>query len=209
MCPARPKCWERLSRVSRAVIPTTWRQSGLSSSRAGPGGSWYSDIGGVPLLNLYKACGRKIISWCAWSRHGLPGEPVRGMLIEAVETGFSTTVEARSGELQFLSDNSVAYRAHEAHAFAVILSLHLSMRLCAAQTRPHGEKLRLMKEKLFLLLRSCSKINSNDVMLNNIVYTFLATCLLFRVVIQGLQRASRRAYREMNIVISIVLSYSR
>jgi putative transposase len=62
-------------------------------------------------------CDREIISWRAWSGRGLPGEPVREMLIEAVETRFGT-VEACSGGLQFLSDNGGAYRAHETHAVA-------------------------------------------------------------------------------------------
>lgn len=62
-------------------------------------------------------CDREIIAWRAWSGRGLPGEPVREMLIEAVEARFGN-VEACSGDLQFLSDNGGAYRAHETHAVA-------------------------------------------------------------------------------------------
>lgn len=67
-------------------------------------------------------CDREIISWRAWSGRGLPGEPVREMLIEAVEARFGN-VEACSGTLQFLSDNGGAYRAHETHAVARELGL--------------------------------------------------------------------------------------
>ena len=47
----------------------------------------------------------------------MPGEPAREMLIEAVGTRFGT-VEACSGELQFLSDDSSASHAHETQAIA-------------------------------------------------------------------------------------------
>ena len=36
-------------------------------------------------------CDREIISWRAWSRRSLPGEPVREMLIEAVEARFENS----------------------------------------------------------------------------------------------------------------------
>jgi transposase InsO family protein len=67
-------------------------------------------------------CDREIIAWRAWSGRGLPGEPVREMLIEAVEARFGN-VEACSTSLQFLSDNGGAYRAHETHAVARQLGL--------------------------------------------------------------------------------------
>lgn len=67
-------------------------------------------------------CDREIIAWRAWAGRGLPGEPVRDMLIEAVEARFGS-VEACPSKLQFLADNGGAYRAHETHAIARQLGL--------------------------------------------------------------------------------------
>ena len=51
-------------------------------------------------------CDREILAWRAWQGKGLPGEPVRDMLVEAVERRFGT-VEAipQACELEFLTDN--------------------------------------------------------------------------------------------------------
>ena len=38
-------------------------------------------------------CDRETISWRAWSGHGLPVEPVREMLIEAVKTRFGALIQ--------------------------------------------------------------------------------------------------------------------
>lgn len=62
-------------------------------------------------------CDREIIAWRAWIGRGLPGEPVRDMMIEAVETRFGSTDE-RAVTLEFLSDNGGAFRAIETHALA-------------------------------------------------------------------------------------------
>lgn len=35
-------------------------------------------------------CDREIMAWLAWKGKGLPGEPVREMLIEAVERRFGS-----------------------------------------------------------------------------------------------------------------------
>ena len=84
-------------------------------------------------------CDREIIAWRAWSGRGLPGEPVREMLIEAVETRFGT-VEACSGELQFLSDNGGAYRAHETHAVARELGITpIHTPVCSPQSNGMAE----------------------------------------------------------------------
>ena len=84
-------------------------------------------------------CDREIIAWRAWSGRGLPGEPVREMLIEAVETRFGT-VEACSGELQFLSDNGGAYRAHETHAVARKLGITpIHTPVCSPQSNGMAE----------------------------------------------------------------------
>lgn len=84
-------------------------------------------------------CDREIISWRAWSGRGLPGEPVREMLIEAVETRFGT-VEACSSKLQFLSDNGGAYRAHETHAVARQLGITpIHTPVCSPQSNGMAE----------------------------------------------------------------------
>ena len=84
-------------------------------------------------------CDREIISWRAWPGRGLPGEPVREMLIEAVEARFGA-VEACSSELQFLSDNGGAYRAHETHAIARQLGLTpIHTPVCSPQSNGMAE----------------------------------------------------------------------
>jgi putative transposase len=67
-------------------------------------------------------CDREIIAWRAWAGRGLPGEPVREMLIEAVEARFGN-VDACPTTLQLLSDNGGTYRAHETHAIVRQLGL--------------------------------------------------------------------------------------
>jgi putative transposase len=62
-------------------------------------------------------CDREIIAWRAWSGRGLPGEPVRDMMIEAVEARFGGADE-EAITVEFLSDNGGAFRANEAHALA-------------------------------------------------------------------------------------------
>jgi transposase InsO family protein len=62
-------------------------------------------------------CDREIIAWRAWIGRGLPGEPVRDMMIEAVEARFGSTDE-RAITLEFLSDNGGAFRAIETDALA-------------------------------------------------------------------------------------------
>lgn len=67
------------------------------------------------------------MAWRAWEGKGLPGEPVREMLIEAVERRFGTVEAVPAGqELEFLSDNvlnargalpignSIAHRSYSA-----------------------------------------------------------------------------------------------
>ena len=57
-------------------------------------------------------CDREVMAWRAWESKGLPGEPVREMLIEAVERRFGA-IEAipADHDLEFLSDNGGAYIA--------------------------------------------------------------------------------------------------
>jgi len=86
-------------------------------------------------------CDREIIAWRAWSGRGLPGEPVREMLIEAVEKRFGD-VDAGpvTLELEFLSDNGGAYRAHETHAIARQLGLTpIHTPVCSPQSNGMAE----------------------------------------------------------------------
>jgi len=54
-------------------------------------------------------CDREILAWRAREGKGLPGEPVRGMLIEAVKKRFGTVEPVSGGhKLKFLSDNGSA-----------------------------------------------------------------------------------------------------
>jgi putative transposase len=84
-------------------------------------------------------CDREIIAWRAWAGRGLPGEPVREMLIEAVEARFGS-VEACPSSLQFLADNGGAYRAHETHAIARQLGLTpIHTPVCSPQSNGMAE----------------------------------------------------------------------
>lgn len=69
-------------------------------------------------------CDREIMAFRAWEGKGLPGEPVREMLIEAVEKRFGAVETMPTGHLlQFLSDNGSAYIAHETRRIARSLGL--------------------------------------------------------------------------------------
>lgn len=84
-------------------------------------------------------CDREIIAWRAWTGRGLPGEPVREMLIEAVEARFGS-VDAKPTHLQFLSDNGGAYRADETHAIARKLGLiPIHTPVCSPQSNGMAE----------------------------------------------------------------------
>lgn len=64
-------------------------------------------------------CDREIMAFRAWEGKGLPGEPVREMLIEAGEKRFGAVEAMPAGHLlQFLSDNGSAYIAHETRRIA-------------------------------------------------------------------------------------------
>lgn len=69
-------------------------------------------------------CDREVLAWRAWEGKGLPGEPVREMLIEAVEQRFGA-VEAipDAHVLEFLSDNGGAYIAADTRSVARQLGL--------------------------------------------------------------------------------------
>ena len=69
-------------------------------------------------------CDREVLAFRAWEGKGLPGEPVREMLIEAVEKRFGTVEAVPAGHvLEFLSDNGGAYIAHDTRRIARSLGL--------------------------------------------------------------------------------------
>jgi putative transposase len=86
-------------------------------------------------------CDREIVAWRAWEGKGLPGEPVREMLIEAVEKRFGS-VEAVPAHhrLEFLSDNGSAYIAHDTRAIARSLGLTpINTPVCSPQSNGMAE----------------------------------------------------------------------
>ena len=86
-------------------------------------------------------CDGEVMAWRAWEGKGLPGEPVREMLIEAVERRFGA-VEAvpMDHALEFLSDNGGAYIAAETRALARALGLKpINTPVCSPQSNGMAE----------------------------------------------------------------------
>lgn len=86
-------------------------------------------------------CDREVMAWRAWEGKGLPGEPVREMLIEAVEKRFGT-VEAVPADhrLEFLTDNGGAYIAADTRAMARSLGLlPVNTPVCSPQSNGMAE----------------------------------------------------------------------
>jgi putative transposase len=86
-------------------------------------------------------CDREVMAWRAWDGKGLPGEPVREMLIEAVERRFGN-VEAIPDDhvLEFLSDNGGAYIAAETRSVARQLGLKpINTPVCSPQSNGMAE----------------------------------------------------------------------
>ena len=86
-------------------------------------------------------CDREIMAFRAWEGKGLPGEPVREMLIEAVEKRFGAVEALPAGHLlQFLSDNGSAYIAHETRSVARSLGLTpINTPVCGPQSNGMAE----------------------------------------------------------------------
>jgi putative transposase len=81
-------------------------------------------------------CDREVMAWRAWEGKGLPGEPVREMLIEAVEKRFGH-VEANPPDhaLEFLSDSGGAYIAADTRSVARGLGLKpITTPVCSPQS---------------------------------------------------------------------------
>jgi len=86
-------------------------------------------------------CDREVMAWRAWEGKGLPGEPVREMLIEAVEQRFGS-VEAVAQEhvLEFLTDNGGAYIAADTRSVARQLGLRpINTPVCSPQSNGMAE----------------------------------------------------------------------
>lgn len=86
-------------------------------------------------------CDREVMAWRAWEGKGLPGEPVREMLIEAVEKRFGA-VEGIPADhrLEFLTDNGGAYIAAETRAVAKSLGLvPVNTPVCSPQSNGMAE----------------------------------------------------------------------
>lgn len=86
-------------------------------------------------------CDREILSWRAWPGKGLPGEPVREMLIEAVERRFGAVDAVPEGRvLEFLSDNGGAYIADDTRKIARQLGLTpINTPVCSPQSNGMAE----------------------------------------------------------------------
>ena len=86
-------------------------------------------------------CDREIMAWRAWEGKGLPGEPGREMLIEAVERRFGT-VEAipANYRLEFLGDNGSAYISSQTRSIARQLGLKpINTPVCSPQSNGMAE----------------------------------------------------------------------
>ena len=86
-------------------------------------------------------CDREVMAWRAWKGKGLPGEPVREMLIEAVEKRFGAVEAIPAGHaLEFLSDNGGAYIAGDTRSVARQLGLTpINTPVCSPQSNGMAE----------------------------------------------------------------------
>ena len=86
-------------------------------------------------------CDREVMAWRAWEGKGLPGEPVREMLIEAVEQRFGAVDAIPEGHtLEFLTDNGGAYVAHDTKRIARSLGLTpVNTPVCSPQSNGMAE----------------------------------------------------------------------
>jgi transposase InsO family protein len=86
-------------------------------------------------------CDREVMAWRAWEGKGLPGEPVRDMLIEAVEKRFGAVEAIPAGyTLEFLTDNGGAYIAGDTRKVARQLGLTpINTPVCSPQSNGMAE----------------------------------------------------------------------
>ena len=95
----------------------------------------------VTVTFIKDCCDREVIAWRAWEGKGLPGEPVREVLIEAVERRFGSVDDVPKGlYLEFLSDNGGAYIAADTRAVARSLGLKpINTPVCSPQSNGIAE----------------------------------------------------------------------
>jgi putative transposase len=86
-------------------------------------------------------CDREVMAWRAWERKVVPSEPVREMLIEAVERRFGAVEVVPSDHgLEFLRDNGGAYIAAETRVLARALGLKpINTPVCSPQSNSTAE----------------------------------------------------------------------
>ena len=86
-------------------------------------------------------CDREILAFRAWEGEGLPGEPVREMLIEAVEKRFGDIDRIpKTHTLEFISDNGGAYIAAKTRHIARQLGLKpVNTPVCSPQSTGMAE----------------------------------------------------------------------
>ena len=132
--PRRPQSTRRHDgRVAVQASDTRWCSDGFEIK---------CDSGETVTATFAKdCCDREIMAFRAWVGKGLPGEPVRDMLIEAVEKRFGTVEALPAGhKLEFLSDNGGAYIAHETRRVARLLGLTpVNTPVCSPQSNGMAE----------------------------------------------------------------------
>jgi putative transposase len=119
--------------VAVATSDTRWCSDGFEIK---------CDSGETVTATFAKDCSdREILAFRAWEGKGLPGEPVREMLIEAVEKRFGTVESVPAGHaLEFLSDNGGAYIAHDTRRIARSLGLTpIHTPVCSPQSNGMAE----------------------------------------------------------------------
>lgn len=110
---------------------------------------------------LKDCCDREIISWRAWSSRGLPGEPVRDMLVEGVEARFGDIKVDAGVELEFLSDNGGAFRAKDTHKLVRELGIKpIHTPVCSPQSNGMAESFvnTFKRDYVSQMDRSCADI---------------------------------------------------
>lgn len=132
--PRRPQSTRRHDgRVAVQASDTRWCSDGFEIK---------CDSGETVTATFAKdCCDREIMTFRAWVGKGLPGEPVRDMLIEAVEKRFGAVEALPAGhKLEFLSDNGGAYIAHETRRVARLLGLTpVNTPVCSPQSNGMAE----------------------------------------------------------------------
>ena len=150
-----PKRAYRVMGEAQLLLPKAprWRQSSRvhdgKVAVAHSDGRWCSDgleiqcdSGQTVAATFTKdCCDREVLAWRAREGKGLPGTPVRGMLIESVERRFGA-VEAIPADqrLEFLTDNGGAYIAADTRAVARSLGLTpVNAPVCSPQSNGMAE----------------------------------------------------------------------